>query len=596
MRNVRRRLIHSVVTVSIAGVGAISGIAISASPAHASVDTTVAIAVPGNANASQPAISGDGRFVAFVSSAVSLGANGNISEVFVHDRQLNTDELTSVNNNGDPADEFAGFAAISADGRFVAFETAATNFPGSDFTNPNIYVRDRQAGTTTNLTNNHGFATAGGNIVNSRVTISADGSTVAFDAGDLLPSDTNNRVDVYVSRGGSLTVETASGTNGVHVNNSVAPSLSADGTYLVFASDANDFVANDTNGLTDVYRKNLTTGDVVLVSRTRSGAPATGYSGSPDISDDGRYVVYNSFAQNIINQPSPATLCSHNYRYDVQTDTVDFVDITAQGREQGLAGCSFEANISPSGRYVTFASQNGALTPASYFGGVVQYLKDMQTGNLEAVSVDHVGNSGEIFSDIVFGRGDVTDVGSVVFTSTTNLSGQCCYQGVYERDQGPAATGAASGFITQDIANPRTADYIGFNIAVDTPDAQILAYSVDYGDGMQSQQYDVLPVNDDHHALTHHQYSTPGTYTVTATMIDDDDRVITTSHDVVVRAANVAPTAALAVAPSSGIAPTTVQLDATGSTDSNGTITHYDFNFGDGSANVSGTAPSANHQ
>ena len=118
MRNLRRRLIHSVVTISIAGVGAISGIAIGASPAHASVDTTVAIAVPSNANASQP--------------------------------------------------------AISADGRFVAFETAATNFPGSDFTNPNIYVRDRQAGTTTNLTNNHGFTTAGANIVNSRVTISAD--------------------------------------------------------------------------------------------------------------------------------------------------------------------------------------------------------------------------------------------------------------------------------------------------------------------------------------------------------------------------------------------------------------------------------------
>ncbi len=595
MRIVRNRFLRGLVTTAVAGSTVFGLINTSAAPAHASADTTFTLVAQGDGAITQPAMSADGRYVAFTSAATSLGGDGFHTFVYVHDRQADTNEMVSVGAASVAADEDSRNPAISADGRFVVFDSFATNLPGSVYTNENIYVRDRVAGTTTNLTNTQSPPRGPGGLVSYKTAISADGSTVAFDTtADLIPSDTNHQTDIYVVRNGVLSVASTDSAGAQSTGASQQPALSGDGRYVVFTNYGNDLVPGDTNGFADVFRKDLDTGAIILISHTNTGGQANSYSSDPEISSDGRYVVYSSQAQNIIHQPSPFSIATHPYRYDVQNDTVEFVDVTGFGRENiGLAANTHDATISADGRYATFLGQSTQQVPAAYLAGTLVYLKDFQTGILKAMSVDHVGNTGEVAFDTPDDRADVTNSGTVSFTSVANGSP---YRSLFVRELGPASTVAPTAAISTDNPNPRINEGIGLNLTVDAPDAQILDYAIDYGDGTPSFYNQFYIATDDHHAYIAHSYTTPGDYTVTATMRDDDGRTFTATRLFHVRASNAAPAASLSVTPSTGVAPLTVQLDASGSTDNDGTITNYTFSFGDGTANTSGNATSVSHQ
>ncbi len=253
------------------------------------------------------AISADGRFVAFYSDAINLvsGDTNAAFDVFVHDRQTGTTERVSVATGGVQAIGGDSYApSISADGRFVAFYSLATNLVSGD-TNAafDVFVHDRQTGTTERVS----VATGGAEANNTSLypVISADGRFVAFwsDATNLVSGDTNAAYDVFVhdrQTGTTERVSVATG-GGQATGGSYSPSISADGRFVAFYSLATNLVGSDTNGKADVFVHDRQTGTTERVSVATNGAQATGGdSANPAISADGRFVAFESDATNLI--------------------------------------------------------------------------------------------------------------------------------------------------------------------------------------------------------------------------------------------------------------------------------------------------------
>jgi Tol biopolymer transport system component len=195
---------------------------------------------------------------------------------------------------------------MSADGRFVAFDSAASNLVAND-TNAcwDVFIRDRLSGTTERLT----VSSAGeqGNGPSSAPAISADGRYVAFasDASDLAPGDTNGVSDIFVRDRLDATTERVSvSTAGEQANGSCnRPSVSADGVLLAFDSAASNLVPGDTNGALDVFVRYRATGETVRVSVTSDGTEGNHHSCCPVLSGNGRYVLFDSIATNLSDEP-----------------------------------------------------------------------------------------------------------------------------------------------------------------------------------------------------------------------------------------------------------------------------------------------------
>jgi Tol biopolymer transport system component len=234
---------------------------------------------------SPPAISGDGRFVAFAILTSHTGADGLAfaHDVFVRDRASGDLELVSVARDGGEADGWSFGPAISADGRVVAFSSFASNLASGDDGRGGVFVRDRDAGITERV----GASAPGG------PSISADGRFVAFYSfWPEVPGDGNDTGDVFVRDLETGATELVSVANdGAQGNGaSLLPAISADGRFVAFASDASNLVPGDRNPESDVFVRDRTTGSTELVSE-RQEAHINGW---PAISADGRFVAFRS--------------------------------------------------------------------------------------------------------------------------------------------------------------------------------------------------------------------------------------------------------------------------------------------------------------
>ena len=258
---------------------------------------------PGNGDNYNPSISADGRYVAFQTYASDLIPGVAGANVVVYDRT--TAQLSPVSVAADgTTPESGGFApSISGNGRYVAFVSYAADLaPGDTNGVGDIYVRDLVAGTTVRASvsdDDHEIAgdSRGGEV-------SDDGRYVAFwsDDSTLVPDDTNAASDIFVRdllAGTTRRVSTS--TDGVPADgDSIVPDLTADGRYVVFNSSATNLVAGDTNGVDDVFRKDLQTGTTTLVSRRTDGAQGNSYSINPNITPNGKFIAYGSDASNLI--------------------------------------------------------------------------------------------------------------------------------------------------------------------------------------------------------------------------------------------------------------------------------------------------------
>ena len=288
---------------------------------------------------SPPYISGDGRFVLFQSEVSDLVANdtNGTSDIFVRDLQAGTTSLVSINrfgtdsgNGGSFWDPIGSGNALSADGRYVTFESNASDLVSASDNNgvrQDVFVRDLQAGTTSLVSINR-FGTGTGDSESKAPAISANGRFVAFfsEANDLVANDPERVLlpngDVFVRdlQVGTTTLVsinrfgTSSGNNGPSLASAAAPAISADGRFVAFMDNARDLVSNDTNGIADVFVRDLQTGTTTLMSVNRTGMNG-GNGGSaindpptPVISADGRFVAFDSFASDLVANDTNGTL------------------------------------------------------------------------------------------------------------------------------------------------------------------------------------------------------------------------------------------------------------------------------------------------
>lgn len=335
------------------------------------------------------AVSGDGRVVAFESAATNLvpGDTNGLSDIFVHDRATGTTTRVSVASGGAQGTGSAGMRSrrpsLSADGRFVAFDSdLATLVAGDANGKADVFVHDRVSGTTTRVSVATGGAEAVGDALgNIRPSISADGRLVAFvsDAANLVSGDTNGFLDAFVHdrvTGTTTRVSVRSGGAQATGADTFSVALSADGRYAAFDSEAG-VVTPDGNGDRDVFVHDRVTGDTVRVSVATGGAEADGPFGSrgPSISRDGRHVVFESDATNLV--PGDTNGVSDVFLHDRATGRTSRVSLSSlNGQPTTPAGASpissGLAAVSADGRVVAFSS-----TAATLVGGDTNQLRDV---------------------------------------------------------------------------------------------------------------------------------------------------------------------------------------------------------------------------
>jgi hypothetical protein len=306
-------------------------------------------------------ISGDGRYIAFESDASNLvsGDTNGTGDIFVHDRQTGATTRVSVDSSGIEANGGSGAPSISSDGRFVAFYSYASNLVSGDTNGMvDIFVHDRQTGETTRVSVDSNGVEANGNSadVYFAVSISDDGRYVSFqsEASNLVSGDTNGANDIFVhDRQTHVTTRVSVDSSRAEANaGSLAPVISGNGRYIVFSSGATNLVAGDTNNKPDIFVHDYQTGATTLASVNSSGMQADGGGNSPDISGDGRYVVFKSKSNNLA--PETEDYEALIYVHDRQTGQTTLASAYTGGGIMEVGDVD-QPTISQNGRYVAFS-------------------------------------------------------------------------------------------------------------------------------------------------------------------------------------------------------------------------------------------------
>ncbi|MDP1945924.1 MAG: putative Ig domain-containing protein [Nitrospirota bacterium] len=323
-------------------------------------DSTTTIVISGNGGSSAPSISSDGSLVAFVSLATNLVTGVSGQQIYVRNRQTGQTSVISKSSAGVAGTGISSAPAISADGRYVAFVSASTNLV-SGVSGTQVYVHDRQTGQTTLVSKDNNLTPIPGNDNSSTPTISSDGQFVAFASlsTNLGAAGGNRQIYVHDRLNGpngttSLVSKDSAGTVGN--GNSSVPSISGDGRYVAFVSGATNIVAGFSGQQVYIHDRNTgPNGTNSLISRDNSGTPNAGNqnSNTPSISADGRYVAFVSASTNLIALISGQQV----YLHDRTGPTTSLVsrDNTSGSVVAGDAASDIPA-MNGSGGFVAFAS------------------------------------------------------------------------------------------------------------------------------------------------------------------------------------------------------------------------------------------------
>jgi len=334
----------------------------------------------------------------------------NVHDVVVEQATI---QLVSTNGAGVPSDGESQNAHFSADGRYVVFDSSASNL-ATNF-NPNsygsIYTKDLQTGAVKLVSADPVGVSA--NLTSFEANFSSDGRYVVFTsmANNLVDGDNNDASDIFIkdllTDGIELVSCTSSDTQSN--NDSQAAEFSADGRYVVFESTASNLVDGDTNATRDIFVKDLQTGDILRISTGSTGTESNGDSSRAHFSADGRYVLFQSTASNLVAGDT-------NNAYDVfvkdlQTGEIKLVSSAADGTVgNDDSGFATYKDLSPApsrlivfgqdnyfssdGRYVVFSSAATNLIDGDAILTYDIFIKDLHTGAIQGVSIGNEDNGG----------------------------------------------------------------------------------------------------------------------------------------------------------------------------------------------------------
>ncbi len=306
----------------------------------------------GNQSSYWPFISADGRYVTFTSDANDLVDNDSNSygDVFLHDLKAGKTDLISVAIDGKSGNDLSFWSSVSSDGRYVVFMSQATNLVASDTNDTwDIFLRDMTTGETKIISN--GFDGSQANSQSEYPVISADGRYVAFasDATNLVQGDTNGYRDVFeYDRKAGKTIRVSVATDGTQTDNGTqvfALSISSDGKYIAFASLATTLIADDTNQVWDIFVHDRDKGETTRVSISSDGLQADAGSYGVAISPDGRFVAFGSNATNLV--PADTNNVMDVFIHDRQSGKTERVSVASDG-SQGNESSGFLA-VTPKG-------------------------------------------------------------------------------------------------------------------------------------------------------------------------------------------------------------------------------------------------------
>ena len=334
-------------------------------------------------------ISADGRWAAFVSASSDLVAGDTNAQwdVFLHDRESGTTTRVSLGPGGTQLSVPSDQPAINADGRIVAFQT------GSPLGTTQVFVYDRQSAEVTPIS--VGPSGTSGNAASAHPAVSADGRWVAFTsrASNLLAGDTNSADDVFLfdrQNGGMTRVSVGPDGDQGNSYSSGAVSLSADGRWIAFTSAASNLVPFDTNGHEDVFVHDRNTGQTRRVSVGPDASPGNAGSFNPAMSADGRWVAFASRATNLVDGDTNGQ--EDIFVHDSLTGTTTRVSLGPGGVQANRN--SGGAAISPEGRFVAFYSAAGNVVPGDTNGREDVFVHDRYTGHTTRVSLGPGGAEG----------------------------------------------------------------------------------------------------------------------------------------------------------------------------------------------------------
>ena len=365
-------------------------------------------------------MSADGMVVAFWSGASNLvaGDTNGWGDIFVHERVTGVTSRVSIGPGGIEADNLSARPALSADGLHVAFMSIAGNLvPGDTNGAWDTFVHDRQTGTTTRVSVGPGGIE--GNSGSYRPSLSADGRWVAFysRASNLVPGDANGDYDAFVRDTQlGLTTLVSVDSAGLHGNSSsLFPWISADARHVAFESQSDNLVPGDTNGTTDVFVHDLVSGQTERVSLDSTGQQASGASAHASLSADGRCVAFRSSAADLVAGDL-------NGMIDVfHRDRVSGATVLVSVGPGGLAsdGASRWPIVSADGRFVAFESDATTLVPGDLNGQRDAFVRDLEAGWTSLVSRTAAGALGDGDSGAPHLSSDGRQV--AFFSHSTNL-------------------------------------------------------------------------------------------------------------------------------------------------------------------------------
>lgn len=322
----------------------------------------------GGGASSDPSMSSDGRLVAFVSLSSNLVTSVNGQQIYVRDRETGQTTVISKGSAGTIGDGTSNAPAISADGRYVAFASTSTNLVTS-VNGTQIYLHDRQTDQTTLLSHDNSVTPVEGNGVSASPAISSDGRFVSFASLSTNLGTAGGNQQIYIHD----RLTGANGTTSLISKDSIAtagngssstPSVSGDGRFVAFVSGATNIVNGFSGEQVYVHDRNTgANGTNSLISRDNSGTPNAGNqnSSTPSISSDGRYVAFTSLATNLETGVSGQQI----YRHDRNGPTTNLVSRDNTGSLVEGNASSEAPSINSNGEFVAFASQATNLVTGS---------------------------------------------------------------------------------------------------------------------------------------------------------------------------------------------------------------------------------------